>query len=112
MCFYIILQLYLENMAHLLLQLRIQHREDDLHTAVQVSRHPVSTSHIVFLIAVVIKIENTAMLQKITNDRAHTDVFTHTGDTDPQTADSPHDQVNLYPGSRCLIQSSDDVAVT
>ena len=68
-------------MDHLRLQCLVLHREQDLHTLIQISRHPVGTSHIDLLMSVIMEIEDTAVLQKITDDRADMDILADTRDS-------------------------------
>ena len=68
-------------MAHLFPKHGIFHREHDLHTFVQVTRHPVRTAHIELLISTVAEIKNPGMLQEISDNGTHMDRLTDTRDT-------------------------------
>ena len=63
-------KLYLSDVTDACFQLLILNREENLHTTVEVSRHPVGTSHENLRFTVVLEVENTAVLKEISNDRA------------------------------------------
>ncbi len=107
MSFYIITELQIQYMHDLFLNLLIFHRENNLHPAVKITRHPVRTSHIDFIISAIFEIENTAVLQKFSNNRTHMDILTDTWCTF-QTADTPDQQIDLYSAGRCIIKRRND----
>ena len=58
---------YLKDILYLLLKLRILYRERYLNSLVQISRHPVRTSHVYILKSVIIEIEYSRVLKIISN---------------------------------------------
>ena len=52
-------------MLDLFLNLFIFYREYDFYTAIQISRHPVCTSHIDLFMSAILEIEDPAVLQEI-----------------------------------------------
>ena len=52
------------------------------------------------------------MLQKISHNGTHRDIFADTRDSGFQTTDPPHDQFDLYPRRGSLVQRHDDIPVT
>ena len=90
----------------------IFHREQNLHTPVQITRHPVRTGQIDLLLTTIQEIVDPAVLQKITNQRADFNILTDPWNPYLQTADSPYHQFNLY--SRCtgLIKSGNQFLIT
>ena len=66
------------------------YREQDLHTAIQVSWHPVCTSHIDFLETVVVEMEDSAVLQKVTDDRTYRYVLADTRHSGFEAADAAY----------------------
>ena len=102
----------MQNMQCFFFEFLLNYRENNLYTPVKISRHPVRTSHKYFRIAVIIKIENTAVLQKISHNGTHGNILTHSRNSDAQTADSAHDQINLYTACRCLIQCRNNARIT
>src|SRR5699024_10338350 len=111
MCLYIIGQLHMKDVFHLFFQSFILYRENNLHSLIQISGHPVRTAHKEYLIAVVIEIENPAVLQEISYNGTHRDIFTDSRDPCFQAADTTDDQVDLHPGCAGSVQSRNDIPV-
>ena len=63
-------------MNNLLLQSWILHREHNLHALIKVARHPVGASHVHLRASAVLKVENAGMLQEVSDNGMHADVFT------------------------------------
>ena len=51
------------------------------------------------------------MLQEISHNGAHRDIITDSRNPHLQTADTPHDQIDLHPGGACSIQSRNNIPV-
>ena len=107
-----ICQLQIQNMSRFFLQLLILNREHNLHTAVQISRHPVRASHIKLFMPVIIERKDSGMLQEASYNRADADILTDTRNSHNKTADTAHDKIDLHACRRCFIQSKDDLLVT
>ena len=105
MCFYIVFQFQFQDMDHLFFQVFIFYREQDLHTAIQVSWHPVCTAHITSGLASLKEIENTAVFQEISYDGAHGNIFAKTGNSCFQAADTTDDQLYFYPCTGSVIKA-------
>ena len=103
-CLYVICKLYIQNMNNFFFQGFVFNREENFDTFVKISRHPVSTSHIYFFKAVIVKVENSAVFKEITYNRADGDIVTYAFYSCFETAYSADDKVNLNSGSRSFIQ--------
>ena len=111
MSFFIVCKLDIQYVDDFLFQVRIFHREENLYTSVQVSWHPVCAGHIGFLAAAVAEVEDAGMLQKISDNGTNLYVLADSRNTGLQTADTAHDQIDLYTGTACFIQGCDDTGV-
>ena len=87
-------------------------REQDFNTLVKVSRHPVSTSHIDLLKAIVVEIEYSAVLKEVTYDRTDGDIIAYSFYSCFKTAYSTDDKVDFNSGGRCFIKRSYYARVT
>ena len=103
MCFYIVTEFQIQHMHDLFLDPLIFHRENNLHTTVKVTWHPIRTSHINFIGTAIAEIENTAVLQEITNDRTHVDIFADTRNAHLQAADAADQKIDPDPTGRSII---------
>ena len=112
MCFYIITEFQIQHMHDLFLDSLIFHRENDLHTTVKVTWHPVRTSHIDFIGTAIAEIENTAVLQEITYDRTHVDIFADTRNAHLQAADAADQKIDPDTTGRSIIQRGNDLRIT
>ena len=68
MCFDIVTEFKIQHMQNFLFDIFVLYRKDNFHSSIQISRHPVRTSHIDFIHAIIFEIENTAVLQKFSDD--------------------------------------------
>ena len=109
---YIICQLNTEDMLDSLLAFLVFHREHDFYTFVQISRHPVCTSHINIFPAIIIVIKNSAVLKKITYDGTHMDILAESRNPGFQTADASNDQVYLYTCTGSFIKCCNNLRIT
>ena len=56
----------------------IFHREYDLDSSIQITRHPVSRAHVDFFFSAIQEVEDTAVLQISSYNRTNMDILTHT----------------------------------
>ncbi len=70
-----ILLLQVQNVHDPISYLRIQNREHQLNTAIQISRHPVRTGQIGFAFSIVVEMENAGMLQETSHDGSNSDIL-------------------------------------
>ena len=69
-------ELGIQDLSDPLLDRFIFNREEDLYPTIQVTRHPVRTGAIVFLVPIIIEIIDTAVFQKLSNDRTDLNILT------------------------------------
>ena len=109
---YIITEFQIQYIQDFFLNTFIFYRKYNFHTAVKISWHPVSASHIDFINSIIFEIENTAVFQKFSNDRTYVDIFTDTWYTGSQAANTPNKQIDLYSTGRCIIECRNDCRIT
>ena len=112
MCLDIVCQLDAENMLHSLFALLVFHREHDFYPLIKVSRHPDSTSHVNIFPAIIITIEDSAVLQKIPHNGTHMDILTESRNSGLQAADPPDDQLDFNACAGGLIKSRNNLLIT
>src|SRR5262249_30093665 len=83
-------------LQHTLPQHGVFQREDHLHAAVEIARHPVGTAQVDFFAAAVGEVIDAAVLEKAPHDAAHTEAAAHAAPPGPQRAPAAHDQVNSH----------------
>ena len=105
MCLYIVAEFQIQDVLDLFLDLLILYREHDLDTTVQISRHPVRTSHIDLLSSAILEVKDPAVFQKFSDDGAHMNVFAHSRDSHFHTADASYQKIDLYTAGRSMIKS-------
>src|SRR5450432_1321555 len=93
-------QYFLPNLAN---QLLIFEREQNLHPVVDIARHQVGAPSIDLFIAAIVKVINAAMFQESSHHANHFDVVADSRQARPQTADSPHNELDFYAGLRSLV---------
>ena len=112
MRFYIVTEFQIQHMFDLVLDSLIFHRENDLHTTIKITWHPVCTSHVDLIGTTIMEIENPAVLQEIADNGTHMDIFTDTRNAHLQTADTTNQKIDLYTAGRSVIQCRHDRRVT
>ena len=112
MCLYIVTEFQVKHMHDFFLDLLIFYREYNFHTTVQITWHPVCTSHIDLIDSIIFEIENPAVLQKFSNNRTYMDILTDSRDTGSQTADTTDKQIYLHSTGRRIIKCGNDCRIT
>ena len=79
------------------------YREQDLHAAVQVSRHPVGASHVYLFASVILEDKDPRMFQKFPDDGADFNILGKSRNSCLQTADSTDHQMDLDTSAGRLI---------
>ena len=79
-------------------QLLAFHREASLDALVEVALHPVGARHVHLVLAAVVEVEHSRMLQKAVDDAAHADVRRQPRHPRAQAANAAHQEVDLHPG--------------
>ena len=105
MCLYIVTEFQIQDVLDLFLDLLILYREYDLDTAVQISRHPVCTSHVDLLSSAILEVKDPAVFQEFSDDGAHMDVFAHSRDSHFHAADASYQKIDLHAAGRSMIKS-------
>ena len=108
-CFYIVCKLYIKNMNDFFFECFVFDREQYFNTLVKVSRHPVSTSHIDLLKAIVVKIEYSAVFKEITYDRTDGDIIAYSFYSCFKTAYSTDDKVDNPVSLYAATKKSDEL---
>ena len=105
--------------AHVIAQIQIEqrldatdmllcfYREEQLYAVIKVTRHPVGTGKIQLLLAAVGKPEDTAVLQLPAYNTAHRNIIADALNARAQTANTAHNQINMYACGRSLVQLLD-----
>ena len=107
-----VLQFDIQNMQRLRADRFIFQRENNLHTSVQIPRHPVCGAGVYLRLSSVLEIEDSGMLEEIADNAAHRNIIRNSADTHLKAADTAHNQLNLHTGCRGLIQRLDNIRIT
>ena len=102
----------IKDMDKFFLNFFILYRENDLHTTIKITWHPVCTSHVDLIGTTIMEIENPAVLQEIADNGTHMDIFTESRNSGLQAADPPDDQLDFNACAGGLIKSRNNLLIT
>src|SRR5438034_9322068 len=92
-------------MIYFFAKLFIIQRETHFNAALQVAIHPVGAAHIIFGFAIIMKYKYPCMFQIAIYNTAYSNIFTLFFYTRRKTADTTNNELNLYTGTACIIQT-------
>src|SRR6185437_15250828 len=85
-------------------QALILNRKQNLHPAIQISRHQVGAARVDKLVATVVEVVNAAVFQKTSKNASDANGFAYSGNARAQGTDAPDDEINFYARLRCFIK--------
>ena len=110
-CLTIVLEVRAEQAAQSHVERRILDWRDGFHPPVEIPLHPIRGPDVELLATAVREVEHSRVLEKSSDDADDSNVLTQTRDAGTQTADTPHDQIDIDAGSRRSIQCIDHLRV-
>src|SRR5580698_5292691 len=96
---------------NLIAEFGVAHVEHHFDALVNISKHPVCAAKIQLGLAAITESENAAVLEKATDDAAHTNAATEAAHAGTQRARSANDQFNIHAVLRGFAERFDDLLV-
>src|SRR5260370_2995257 len=106
-CFNVGSPIIIDDLIEVSSMIRILYWETALHSAEEITWHPISARQIKLTPACVLESIDPAMFKEPADNTSQSDVITHTRNVRSQAADAAHEQANFDAGLRSLIHVLD-----
>src|SRR5678816_354937 len=100
----VVLEIRREQGADSLVQPRVLHRRDGLHSSIEVARHPVGRADIELFVAAVGEVPQPRMLEETADDADDANAIADIGNARTEAADAAHDQIDCDARLRGAIE--------